>query len=153
MKFRILMPLFAASLLAACGGGAGGYGGTVPSMPQPSTAPVTQPSPGAMSALVATILGSQGFTSPNGFTLYQFGADAANVSNCNGACAAIWPPFMAAANAQATGSFSIIARADGSKQWAYKTHPLYNFTGDSKPGDAHGDGLNLNGGIWHVSRP
>jgi predicted lipoprotein with Yx(FWY)xxD motif len=60
---------------------------------------------------------------------------------------------MASATAKAVGSFTIITRADGSKQWAYKTHALYNFSGDARPGDAHGDGLNLNGGIWHVARP
>lgn len=150
MNVRWLMPLFAASLLAACGGGGttGAYGGgTIPAPPAVSPAPSSSP------ATLTTILGSQGFVSPNGFTLYVFGADAPNVSNCNGGCAAIWPPFAAASTAQASGSFSIITRADGSKQWAYKSQPLYNFTGDSKPGDAHGDGLNVNGGIWHVARP
>jgi predicted lipoprotein with Yx(FWY)xxD motif len=106
-----------------------------------------------MPASTVSILGSPGFASPNGFTLYVFGADTANVSNCNAGCAAIWPPFMASANAKPVGSFTIITRADGSKQWAYKTRALYNFSGDARPGDAHGDGLNLNGGIWHVARP
>jgi predicted lipoprotein with Yx(FWY)xxD motif len=150
MSARLLLPLIAACVLAACGGGGSGGaygGGTIPAPPAVS------PSPGSSPALQATILGTAGFTSPNGFTLYVFGADTANVSHCNAGCSSIWPPFAAAANAQAVGSFTIITRADGSKQWAYKTHPLYNFSGDAKAGDANGEGLNLNGGIWHVARP
>lgn len=152
MNVRWLAPLTAASLLAACGGGGSGGGHSAGMVPvAPATASPTAPA--SMPASTATILGSPGFVSPNGFTLYVFGADSANVSNCNGGCAAVWPPFMAAANAQASGSFTIITRADGSKQWAFKTHPLYNFSGDAKAGDANGEGLFLNGGIWHVARP
>lgn len=147
------MPLLAASLLAACGGGGSGAygGGGGPVVPAPT--PTTQPVPGAQPATTVTILGSPGFSSPNGFTLYVFGADTANVSNCNAGCDAIWPPFMASANAQAVGSFSVITRADGSKQWAYKTKPLYNYSGDTAAGQANGEGLFLNGGVWHVARP
>jgi predicted lipoprotein with Yx(FWY)xxD motif len=158
MKVQVLPALLAAAALAACGGGGSGganVGGMVPTAPAPSSAPSSAPStaPASTPASTATILGSPGFVSPNGFTLYVFGADAPNVSNCNAGCAAVWPPFMAAANAQASGSFTIITRSDGSKQWAYKSRPLYNFSGDAKAGDANGEGLNLNGGIWHVARP
>lgn len=148
MNHRVLAAVAASLLFAGCGGGSGGGygGGTVPT-PKNTQAPSSTP------ASTATILGSPGFTSPNGFTLYVFGADGMNVSNCNNGCASIWPPFMASAGAQASGSFTVIARADGSHQWAYKSHPLYNFSGDGKPGDAAGEGLNLNGGIWHVARP
>lgn len=147
------------ALLAACGGGGtgGGYGGNtmVPPVNRPNPTPTASATatPGAMPALTATIKGTAGFASPNGFTLYEFGADTLNVSNCNAGCAAIWPPFMAAAGAQAVGGFTVITRADGSKQWAFNGHALYNFSGDAKAGDANGDGLNLNGGIWHVARP
>jgi predicted lipoprotein with Yx(FWY)xxD motif len=182
MKFCSVMAAVAASLvLAACGGG-GSSGGSMgngaviptPVIPNPipsgspasapsaapsasptllpSPMPTTTPAP-TMPASTVTIKGAPGFISPNGFTLYVFGADTLNVSNCNAACAQIWPPFMAPANAQAVGGFTAITRADGTKQWAFNGHPLYNFTGDAKAGDANGDGLNLNGGIWHVARP
>jgi predicted lipoprotein with Yx(FWY)xxD motif len=52
-----------------------------------------------------------------------------------------------------TGNFTVITRSDGSHQWAYKTHPLYNFAGDAKPGDTNGNGLNQFGGIWTIARP
>jgi predicted lipoprotein with Yx(FWY)xxD motif len=159
MKFNVLPALLAAATLAACGGGGSGGtsgGGMVPApVPAPSTAPTSAPTnaPASAPASTATIKGAPGFASPNGLTLYVFGADTPNVSNCNAGCDSIWPPFMAGANAKATGSFTIITRQDGSKQWAYKSQPLYNFSGDAKAGDANGDGLNLNGGIWHVARP
>lgn len=148
MTKRWIAAAGAALFLAACGGGYGGGGGTymVP-------APKATATPSGMPAQTAQILGSAGFVSPNLFTLYEFGADTAGVSNCSGACAAVWPPFAASANAQPTGLFTIIVRADGIHQWAYKGHALYNFSGDARPGDAAGDGLNLNGGIWHVARP
>jgi predicted lipoprotein with Yx(FWY)xxD motif len=42
-------------------------------------------------------------------------------------------------------------RDDGSKQWAYKTKPLYTWKSDHKSGDITGDGF-LNG-AWHIARP
>jgi predicted lipoprotein with Yx(FWY)xxD motif len=50
----------------------------------------------------------------------------------------------------ATGDYTIIARDDGSKQWAYKKRPLYNWKNDQKAGDITGDGV---GGGWHIAQP
>ena len=44
---------------------------------------------------------------------------------------------------------SVLTRSDGSVQAAYDGHPLYTHVGDSAPGQANGNGLNLNGGLWH----
>jgi len=84
-----------------------------------------------------------------GMTLYTFDKDAAGAgkSVCNGPCATNWPPFKASADATATGDFGVIARDDGSKQWAYKGKPLYLWSKDQKPGDRTGDGFNK---VWHV---
>jgi len=38
---------------------------------------------------------------------------------------------------------------DGSKQATYDGHPLYTYTADTAPGQAKGNNINLNGGIWH----
>lgn len=84
-----------------------------------------------------------------GKTLYMFDKDAAGKSNCNGGCAAAWPPFMVANPALAGGDFSIVKREDGAPQWAFKGMPLYFFAGDAKAGDANGDNQ---GGVWHVIR-
>ncbi|MGB8183349.1 MAG: hypothetical protein WCF13_13365 [Stellaceae bacterium] len=83
--------------------------------------------------------------------LYTFAKDTATQSNCNGACASSWPPLMAPASAAATGDWTVVTRADGTKQWAYKGHPLYNWMKDTKPGDMTGDGFA--NGAWHVAQP
>ena len=48
-----------------------------------------------------------------------------------------------------SGTFGTIKRSDGSAQATYNGHPLYTYVGDSAPGQAHGNNLNLNGGLWH----
>jgi predicted lipoprotein with Yx(FWY)xxD motif len=45
----------------------------------------------------------------------------------------------------------VIARDDGSKQWAYKGRPLYTWYRDKKPGNAERDGFN--GNRWHIAWP
>ena len=87
--------------------------------------------------------------SKEGKTLYTFDKDAAGKSNCNGGCAAAWPPFIVANPALVGGDFSIVKRDDGAAQWAYKGKPLYFFAGDAKAGDVNGDNQ---GGVWHVIR-
>lgn len=90
-------------------------------------------------------------TNEQGMTLYTFDKDSSGKSVCNGPCAASWPPFAAAADAQASGSYTVVIRDDGSRQWAYNSRPLYTWTKDAKPGDITGDGF-LNG-AWHVAQP
>ena len=85
-----------------------------------------------------------------GMTLYIFDKDAAGKSVCNGQCATNWPPFASAADAKASGDWSIVTRDDGGKQWAYKGKPLYGWNKDSKPGDVTGDGVN---NVWHIAAP
>ena len=47
------------------------------------------------------------------------------------------------------GRVGTIQRTDGSHQLTYNGHPLYTYVGDSAPGQARGNNLNLNGGVWH----
>ena len=48
-----------------------------------------------------------------------------------------------------TGKLATIRRSDGATQATYNGHPLYTYTGDSAPGQAKGNGLNVSGGVWH----
>ena len=76
-----------------------------------------------------------------GMALYSFDKDAAGKSNCNGKCAVEWPPLKAAAGSKASGDWTVVARDDGSKMWAYKGQPLYTFVDDKKAGDVTGDNV------------
>jgi predicted lipoprotein with Yx(FWY)xxD motif len=87
--------------------------------------------------------------SKDGKTLYTFAKDAAGKSNCNGGCAATWPPFAVANPALADSDFSIVTREDGSRQWAFKSMPLYFYAADTQPGDAKGEGK---GGAWFATK-
>src|SRR6185436_5224903 len=44
-----------------------------------------------------------------------------------------------ASNASAAGIWSVIARADGAKQWALQGKPLYTFVKDVDPGSVAGN--------------
>ena len=100
-------------------------------------------------AKAPAMLASGALVAPGGMTLYTFDKDAANSgkSTCNGPCAALWPPMMAATTDQAVGSYSIVARDDGSRQWAYKGKPVYTYKADQKAGDRSGDNFK---DVWHI---
>lgn len=90
-------------------------------------------------------------TDAKGMTLYTYNRDMPGFSNCNAACAQNWPALIVAAGAKASGDWSVIARDDGKKQWAYKGKALYLWSKDAKPGDTGGDGAAK--GKWHVAKP
>jgi predicted lipoprotein with Yx(FWY)xxD motif len=104
------------------------------------------------SALKTTTIGGAAvLTNAQGFTLYWFAPDTATTSQCNGSCARIWPPVNGPATAGpgVLGTLGTIARSDGATQATYDGHPLYAYAGDTRPGQANGNGINLNGGLWH----
>ncbi len=47
------------------------------------------------------------------------------------------------------GKLGTITRSDGSAQATYNGHPLYTYKGDTAPGQNKGNGLNIEGGLWH----
>ncbi|MBM1169847.1 COG4315 family predicted lipoprotein [Microvirga arabica] len=104
----------------------------------------------AAPAKVADTSKGKALVDAKGMTLYTFDRDTADKSACNGQCAQNWPPLMAAANASASGDWSVVTRDDGSKQWAYKGKPLYLWVKDTKPGEVTGDGVN---NVWRVAMP
>ena len=105
----------------------------------------------AQAAKVADTPKGKAYVDAKGMTLYTFDKDSGGKSACNGPCATNWPPLMAAADAKASGDWTIVTRDDGSKMWALKGKPLYTFAKDTKPGDTTGDGF-LNG-AWHMAKP
>jgi predicted lipoprotein with Yx(FWY)xxD motif len=102
-------------------------------------------------AKIADTAKGKAFVDATGMTLYIFDKDAGGKSVCNGQCATNWPPLMAAADAKPSAEWTVIARDDGNKQWAYKGKPLYTWAKDTKPGDITGEGVANN--TWHIAAP
>ena len=98
----------------------------------------------------ATIAGTTVVTNGKGFTLYSFAPDTPTTSKCYGTCAAYWPPVIGTSSAGSglPGKTGTIKRTDGSTQLTYDGHPLYTYVGDTAPGQASGNHVNLNGGLW-----
>ena len=135
------------AISAACSSSGGG---STTSAPVP---PATGDSVSAQSTSLGTIL-----VDGRGRTVYVFANDRADVSNCNGACVADWPPVVAPSPLPASlpgvsGAIGTAARSDGSHQLTVAGHPVYTFSGDSAAGQTNGQGITLNGGKWTVVSP
>lgn len=95
-----------------------------------------------------------------GRTLYMFVPDKRKSVTCHKVCAKIWPPLFLPATAKfavAGGVKRALLGSDkdstGGRVVTYNHWPLYLYLGDRKPGDATGQALNLNGGLWYVLTP
>ena len=107
---------------------------------------------GTVMLRTATIGGVSVLTNSSGRTLYSFAPDTSSSSACYGTCAAYWPPVIGnpvAGQGVTVSKIATIARTDGTIQVTYAGHPLYTYVGDTAPGQASGNDINLNGGFWH----
>lgn len=88
-----------------------------------------------------------------GKTLYSLSAETKGRFICTGACLASWKPLVVPAGVKPKGPVTLGTRRrpDGRTQVTYKGLPLYSFNGDSKPGEANGQGLK-DVGTWHAAR-
>lgn len=94
-------------------------------------------------------------TTKSGQTLYWFSIDTTTATHCTASCAAVWPPLLAPGNTIAappglSGHLSVVKDALGN-QVAYNGYLLYTYVADTAPGQANGEGLRLNGGLWWVA--
>jgi predicted lipoprotein with Yx(FWY)xxD motif len=134
--------------LAAAGCGSNGTGASGSSAPttasgQPATIGV------ANNGLGAILVDSRGRT------LYLFERDRGTRSACTGVCATQWPPLRAhgkptVGSGVKASMVATSARSDGKAQITYNGHPLYTFSGDQRPGDRKGQGVNAFGGLWYA---
>jgi predicted lipoprotein with Yx(FWY)xxD motif len=95
-------------------------------------------------------------TDRQGMTLYRFDRDTADPSksNCDGECAAKWPPLIATSDQFQLqgidqGKVGTVERADGKRQVTIGGWPVYYFAGDTNPCDTNGQGV---GGVWFALR-
>jgi predicted lipoprotein with Yx(FWY)xxD motif len=94
-----------------------------------------------------------------GYTLYMFQPDNHRAVTCTGACAGTWPPLMLPEGAEPLAGSgvkgSLLSSAPdpaGGRVVTYGGWPLYGYTGDTAPGQATGQDIDLNGGEWYVMR-
>ena len=91
-----------------------------------------------------------------GHTLYLFARDDKGESYCNGACAAVWPPYEAKDRPHALAGVPASAlgttkRDNGDLQVTYLGHPLYYYAGDaSSPGKTKGEAVSQFGAEWYL---
>ncbi len=163
----IVSTMAVATVLAACAGssddGAGSSYGT-PAHTTPATGGGAVPSTGgtAVSTAATVAVGptkvGNVLVGAGGRTLYLFEADKGTTSSCSGACAAAWPPYVAAGAPTAGAGVTVAllgttARPDGTREVTYGGHPLYYYVGDTSPGDVNGQGINGFGAKWYVLAP
>ena len=90
-----------------------------------------------------------------GMTLYMFGKDTPDKSNCSGNCLKAWPPLVTqgspvlgdGVDKSLVGSATM---ADGSKIVTYNHMPLYYWVKDTKAGNTTGQNV---GKVWFVVAP
>jgi len=142
-----VIPLTALAV-AGCGGGSNDATGSTPP-PKASNGRAATVSVANNAGLGNILVDS------NGRTLYLFKKDSGTKSSCFGPCAKNWPPLRAtgkptAGNGASASSIGTVPRSDGKPEVTYNGHPLYLFAGDSKPGDANGQGIVAFGASWYA---
>jgi predicted lipoprotein with Yx(FWY)xxD motif len=95
-----------------------------------------------------------------GRTLYMFVPDKRSKVTCVKSCAVIWPPVKLPKGAKAVAAGMAkrsLLRSDpnpaGGRVVTYNGWPLYTYITDTAAGQAKGQALNLNGGLWYVLAP
>lgn len=134
----------------------GSRGDSDPSGPMRSPLPRLKPPPGTGLAANSTAQLGTIVADELDFTLYRFDDDTAkpSKSTCAGECAETWRPLLVEPPIRAEGidpdTIGQVTRPDGSLQVTLGGWPVYTFTGDRRPGDLRGHGVD---GKWFVVDP
>jgi predicted lipoprotein with Yx(FWY)xxD motif len=99
-------------------------------------------------------LGKTVLTSTKGRTLYSLSVEKNGKFICIGSCLSVWHPLTVPAGVKPTGPVKLgtIERPEDETQVTYKGRPLYRFGGDTKAGQANGEGIK-DVGTWHAATP
>jgi predicted lipoprotein with Yx(FWY)xxD motif len=158
-RYAVGVAAFALGAIALAGcsssGGSTASPGTI-STPTSAAATGGGASAGPQTLTVKQAPGGKSYLADStGRTLYLFVPDPPGKSICTGQCAAFWPPLTGTVTAGSgvTGTLTTFQRDDGGSQAVINGHPLYTFLMDKAPGQATGEGLNENGGLWYVVDP
>lgn len=122
------------------------------------TAPTSKASSVVISTRSVSNLGTV-LVNAKGLTLYIFVPDKRKSVTCVGGCAIAWPPLKLVAGAKPAAAGKVESKLLGSdpdhafRVVTYDGWPLYTWLGDKSPGQATGQALNVNGGLWYVISP
>lgn len=99
-------------------------------------------------------LGTTVLTADNGLTLYTLSVEKHGNFICTGSCLKDWHPLIVAKGVKPTGPVALgtVKRPDGRRQVTFEGRPLYTFDGDSRKGQAGGQGVK-DVGTWHAATP
>jgi predicted lipoprotein with Yx(FWY)xxD motif len=99
-------------------------------------------------------LGKTVLTTTKGRTLYSLSVEKSGKFICTASCLSVWHPLMVPPGVRPTGPVKLgtIKRPEGGTQVTCKGRPLYRFGGDSKAGQANGEGIK-DVGTWHAASP
>jgi predicted lipoprotein with Yx(FWY)xxD motif len=96
-------------------------------------------------------LGASVLVDARGLTLYHLSGEQNGKWICtSAACVKAWHPLAAPSGGAPTGAIGSLGtakRPGGAVQVTFKGMPLYTFVGDTKPGEAKGQGLK-DVGVW-----
>lgn len=149
---KLIPAVAVSSLLAACGSSSS-------SSSAPSAA-ASKPSSSAVAPVVKTAsvssLGGKVLVDAQGLTLYHLSGEQNGKWICTSAtCVKAWHPLAAPKSGAPIGSVAslgTVKRPGGAMQVSFNGMPLYTFVGDTKPGDAKGQGLK-DVGVWTAVTP
>jgi len=142
--------------LAACGGSSSPSSSSSPgsSATTGTTAPSTSVATRTISGLGPVLVDAQGRT------LYMFEPDKHSKVTCTGSCAELWPPAKLTGSGKPSASGQVQASLlgsdpdpEGGSVITYGGWPLYTYVSDTEPGQANGQGLETDGGLWYVISP
>jgi predicted lipoprotein with Yx(FWY)xxD motif len=94
-------------------------------------------------------------TDTKGLTLYTLVGETHGKFICTTAeCLKAWPPLLVTPGTTPKGPVKLgtIKNPEGKTQVTFKGMPVYTFEGDSKKGEANGEGLK-DVGVWHAVTP
>jgi predicted lipoprotein with Yx(FWY)xxD motif len=148
-----------ALVIAGCGGSSKTSSGSTPAS-TPSTA-TSAPATGGVKISTSTIAGlGPVLVNAQGRTLYTFAPDKDKKVTCVSTCAAVWPPAFLPSGKKPVAAGPVkqsLLASDpdpaGGRVITYAGWPLYTYVTDTASGQAAGQALNLNGGLWYVISP
>lgn len=159
-KLAVLLAVALVALAAAgCGGSSSSSGGSTTATTPKTTGNAASTHGVRISSATVAGLGPA-LVNAKGRTLYVFVPDKDKKVTCTGSCAAVWPPAFLPQGQKAVAAAQVkrsLLGSDpdpaGGRVITYAGWPLYTYVSDAAAGQAAGQAVNLNGGLWYVISP